>query len=243
MKRKKILTIVIAIVACIGLASVLWIFGFTVVSTEDLALGGKTSGWAHDVGFDEVEYVDEIWESKIIPTILEEAVELPTVLKDMVPDEDGFMQKEELIPIAEEYGLITIGEAHAYMVKGTGEVVSVDTESSTGTIELSLDGYTGPIKIYLYVGPRTPFDESAVRDSVGFILFGDFREQTEYGKVGIEINKRCLERIEHITEIADSLQGKKISFYGSFIIRTFNLVIIEMKEIYIVPLQIDVGEG
>ena len=31
MKRKKILTIVIAIVACIGLASVLWIFGFTVV--------------------------------------------------------------------------------------------------------------------------------------------------------------------------------------------------------------------
>ena len=151
------------------------------------------------------------------------------------------MQKEELIPIAEEYGLITIGEAHAYMVKGTGEVVSVDTETSTGIIELSLDGYTDPIKIYLYVGPRMPFDESAVRDSVGFILFGDFREQTEYGKVGIEINKRCLERVG-LSENADSLQGKKISFYGSFIIRTFNLVIIEMKEIYIVPIQIDVVE-
>lgn len=243
MKRKKILTISIVTVVCIGLASVLWIFGFTVVSTEDLALGGKTSGWEHDIGFDQVEYVDKIWESEIIPTILEEAHELPTVLKDMVPDEDGFMQKEELIPIAEEYGLITLGEAHAYMVKGTGEVVSVDTESSTGIIELSLDGYTGPVKVILYIGPRIPFDESAVRDSVGFIKFGDFREQTEYGKVGTDINRRCAERVEHLLENADSLQGKKISFYGSFIIRTFNLVIIEMKEIYIIPIQIDVVEG
>jgi len=241
MKRKKILTIVIAIVACIGLASVLWIFGFTVVSTEDLIRGGKTSGWEHDVGFDEVAYVDEIWESKIIPTILEEANELSVVLKDMVPDEDGFMQKEELIPIAKEYGLITVGEAHAYMVKGTGEVTNVDTESSTGTIELSLDGYTGPVKVILYIGPRIPFDESAVRDSVGFITFGDFREQTEYGKVGTEINKRCLELIG-LSSNADSLQGKTISFYGAFTIRTFNLVIIEMKEIYIVPIQIDVVE-
>jgi len=243
MKRKKILTIVIATVVCIGLASVLWIFGFTVISTEDLALGGKTSGWKHDVGFDEVAYVDEIWESKIIPTISEGAVELSTILNDMAPDLDGFMQKEDLIPIAEEYGLITVGEAHAYMVKGTGEVTNVDTESSTGIIELSLDGYTGPVKIYLYVGPRIPFDESAVRDSVGFISFGDFREQTEYGKAGTEINKRCLEQIEHITENADSLQGKTISFYGAFTIRTFNLVIIEMKEIYIIPIQIDVVEG
>lgn len=241
MKRKKILNIVIVTIVCIGLASVLWIFGFTVVSTEDLIRGGKTSGWAHDVGFDKVAYVDEIWESKVIPTILEEAHELPDVLKDMVPDEDGFMQKEELILIAEEYGLITMGEAHAYMVKGTGEVTNVDTESSTGTIELSLDGYTGPVKVILYIGPRIPFDESAVRDSVGFIKFGDFREQTEYGKVGTEINKRCLERIG-LSENADSLQGKTISFYGAFTIRTFNLVIIEMKEIYIVPIEIDVVE-
>jgi len=242
MKRKKILSISIVVVACIGLASVLWIFGFTVVPVEDLARGGKTSGWSHDVGFDEVAYVDELWESKIIPTISEDAVELSTILNDMVPDLDGFMTKEELIPIAEEYGLITIGEAHAYIVKGTGEVVSVDTESSTGIAEVSIDGYTGPIKVNLYIGPRISFDESAIRDSVGFIQFGDFREQTEYGKVGIEINKRCLEQIEHITENADSLQGKTISFYGAFIIRTFNLVIIEMKEINIVPIQIDIVE-
>jgi len=242
MKRKKVLSISIVVVACIGLASVLWIFGFTVVPTSELERGGKTSGWAHEVEFNEVTYVDEIWESKIIPTILEESHELSTILKEMVPDEGGFIQKEDLIPIAEEYGLITIGEAHAYMIRGTGEVTNVYTETSTGIIELSLDGYMGPIKVNLYVGPRIPSDESSVRDSVGFIEFGDFREQTEYGKVGTEINKRCIERVG-LSENADSLQGKKIDFYGVFTIRTFNLVEIEMKEIYIVPIQIEVVEG
>jgi predicted lipoprotein len=242
MNRKKILTIFIAALVCIILASVSWIYGFTVVSTDELAMGGKTSGWEHEVEFDEAVYVDEIWESKIIPTILEEAHELSTIINKMVPDRDGFMEKEDLIQIAEEYGLITVGEAHAYMVKGTGEVTSVCTETSTGIIELSLDGYSGPIKVNLYVGPRMPFDESSVRDSVGFIKFGDFREQTEYGKVGTEINKRCIERVG-LSENADSLLGKKINFYGAFTIRTFNLVEIDMKEILIVPIQIEVVEG
>ena len=243
MKRKKILTIVITILVCLGLASVLWVFGFTVVSTDELERAGKTSGWLHDVGFDEIEYVDEIWESSIIPIILEESVELTNVLKDMVPDAEGFMQKEDLIPIAEEYGVITVGEAHAYKVKGTGEVANVDTESSTGIIELSLDGYTGPVKVNLYIGPRIPLDESAVRDCLGFIILDNFREQTEYGKVGTDINRRCAERVAYLLEEADSLQGKTINFYGAFIIRTFNLVNIGMKEINIVPLQIDIVEG
>lgn len=238
MKHKKSLNIAIAAIVCISLATVSWIYGFTVVSTEE---AGETSGWAHDVGFDEVAYVDEIWESKVIPTILEEANELPTVLKDMVPDEDGFMQKEELIPIAEEYGLITVGEAHVYMVKGQGKVVDVDTKSSAGTLELLLDGYTGPIKIKFYIGPRIPSDESSVRDAVGFINFGDFREQTEYCKVGTEINKRSMSQVDLPTD-KDSLQGKTISFYGAFTIRTFNLVKIELEEIKIVPIQIDIVE-
>ena len=48
---------------------------------------------------------------------------------------------------------------------------------------LQLDGYDGPITVQLYIGPRIPSDETAVRDAVGFINFGDFRDQTEYGKV------------------------------------------------------------
>ncbi|GAI31621.1 unnamed protein product, partial [marine sediment metagenome] len=119
--------------------------------------------------------------------------------------------------------------------------VDVDTKSSAGTLELSLDGYTGPIKIKFYIGQRIPSDESSVRDAVGFINFGDFREQTEYCKVSNEINKRSMSQVGLPTD-KDSLQGKTISFYGAFTIRTFNIVIIELKEINITPIQIDIME-
>jgi len=235
MKYKKILTIAIVVIVCIGLATVSWIYGFTVVSVQEAELVERKEV------FDPVAFVDEIWDSRIIPTITEKANELSVALGEMKPDDSGFISKDSLIAITNNYGLITVGEAHVYMVKGQGKVVDVDTKSSAGTLELLLDGYTGPIKIKFYIGPRIPSDESSVRDAVGFINFGDFREQTEYGKVGAEINKRSMSQVDLPTD-KDSLQGKTISFYGVFTIRTFNLVKIELEEIKIVPIQIDIVE-
>ena len=91
------------------------------------------------------------------------------------------------------------------------------------------------------MAPRIPSDETSVRDAVGFISFGDFKEQTEYGKVGSEINKRILSEVLGTLD-KDQLIGKNITFKGAFNIRTFNLVQIDLKEIKIVPIQITVGE-
>jgi len=231
-KKSKIKTLIIAI-SIVGLAILLWLYGFTVVSiqqVEELKLSEK---------FDPKAFVDGIWESKLIPTIMEKAVDLSLVLGKIKPDDSGFTSIDNLIPITNNYGLITVGEAHVYMVKGQGKVVDVNTKTSIGTLELLLDGYTGPIKIKFYIGPRIPSDESSVRDAVGFINFGDFREQTEYGKVGLEINKRSMSQVD-LPPDKDTLQGKTISFYGVFTIRTFNLTKIDMEEIKIVPIQIDI---
>ena len=228
--KNKILIIVVLIV---GLAILLWFYGFTVVSiqqVEEMKIGEK---------FDPKAFVDGIWESKLIPTINEKAVDLSLVLGKIKPDDSGFASIDSLIPITNNYGLITVGEAHAYIVKGQGKVVDVNTKTSIGTLELMLDGYTGPIKILFYMGPRIPSDESSVRDAVGFINFGDFKEQTEYGKVGLEINKRSMFQV-NLPPDKDSLQGKTISFHGVFTIRTFNLTKIDMNEIKIVPIQIDI---
>jgi predicted lipoprotein len=78
-----------------------------------------------------------------------------------------------------------------------------------------------------------------VRDAVGFINYGDFREQTEYGKVGLEITKRSIHQAD-LPPDKGSLQGKTIGFHGAFTIRTFNLTKIDMKEIKIVPILIDI---
>jgi predicted lipoprotein len=211
------------------------LYGFTIVKIEDVEIA------AQNEAFDPVAYVDGIWTSKILPSFNEKAVDLPKILSEMQPDANGTASKESLIPIANKYGLITVGEAHVYMVKGSGKIVSVNTETSQGTVEVALDDYNGPIKVLLYVGIRIPSDESSVRDAVGFISFGNFKEQTEYGKVSSEINKRILSEVLGDVD-RNNLMGKTISFKGSFNIRTFNLLSIELKEVRIVPVEIELGE-
>ena len=92
----------------------------------------------------------------------------------------------------------------------------------------------------LYVGTRIPSDETSVRDAVGFITFGDFKEQTEYGKAASEINKRVLSTALSGID-RDNLVGKTISFEGAFTIRTFNLIQIDVSEINIVPIEFRPG--
>jgi predicted lipoprotein len=212
-----------------------WQFGFTVVNIEDVE---KT---VQSEAFDPVVYVDGIWDSRLLPTFDEKAVQLSTVLSEMEPDENGAKSKDVLVAITNHYGLITVGESHAYMVRGSGKITNVNTETSLGTIELSLDGYSGQIKVLVYIGTRIPSDDTSVRDAVGFITFGDFKEQTEYGKVGSEINKRVVSDVLGGLE-RDSLVGRTITFMGAFNIRTFNLLQIDLKDIRIVPVMIELGE-
>ncbi len=233
--KKKIILIPFLILLCAGLTYLIWPYAFTVVPIQEVEQVKESEK------FDPVSYVDSIWDSKLIPTFLEKSADLSAVLNEMNPDENGTASKESLIPIAQKYGLITVGEAHVYAVKGTGQVVGVNTKSSIGTIEVKLDGYSGPIKPLIYIGTRIPSDETSVRDAVGFISFGDFREQTEYGKVAAEINKRVTQQVlSNLDKTA--LEGKKITFYGAFTIRTFNLIDINLKEVKIVPVQISLVE-
>jgi predicted lipoprotein len=108
-------------------------------------------------------------------------------------------------------------------------------------MEIQLEGYSGPVKVNLYIGPIIPADDTSIRDSVGFINFGDFQDQTQYGKVAAEINNRVIKDVVSPLDIKD-LQGKTISFEGAFTIRTFNLVVIDMSDINIVPIMIAVEQ-
>jgi len=232
----KLKTSSIVIVAAIVLFLVLAaLYGFTVVSIEEAEETEQSEE------FDPVVYVDGIWESQMIPAFNEGAVELSTILSDIEVGADGMVSKDSLIPVTEEYGLITVGEAHVYMVEGAGKIVNVDAETSLGTAEVMLDGYDGPIKVLLYIGTRIPSDDASIRDAVGFITFGDFKEQTEYGKAATEINKRVLSTVLGDID-RDNLVGMTILFKGAYTIRTFNLISIDMSEINIVPIEIELGD-
>jgi predicted lipoprotein len=224
---------IIAAVVLLGVLFVSGKYGFTVVSTErveDIRIAGL---------YDAETYVDEIWESSLIPTIEENAVDLVTILQEFEVDEEGITSRETIIPVAERYGLVTAGEAHVYMVKGEGTVVSVDLDSRVGVAELELAGYEGATTVNLFLGPRIPSDESSVRDAVGFITFGDFRDQTEYGRVAAAINSRINRDVLEPLD-KENLEGKEVSFLGAFSIRTFNLVDIDLSEINVTPTHLQV---
>lgn len=209
-------------------------YGFTVVSLEDEAQS------VQDATFDAATWVEGIWESRVVKAY-EETTALSAILSKMEPDANGNAAKDNLIEVTNEYGLITVGESHVYKVNGSGKIVAADLESSRATIEVALDGYSGPIKVLIYVGTRVAaVDSFAVRDSSGIVL-GEFKEQTQYNQVASEINKRIIANI--LTPLnKDNMVGKTVNFKGAFSISTFNQIAISLKEINIVPVEIEVVE-
>lgn len=195
---------------------------------------GELSAQVESQRFDPVSFVDDVWESRLLPAFESDAQDLATVLAAIEVDSSGNGDKEQLAEVTNEYGTITVGEAHIYLLRGTGTVTEV---SDRGLATIALDGYDGPIEVQIYMGARIPSDETSVRDGVGFIEFGDFKTQTEYGQVAAEINARITNEV--LAPLLDSdLTGTKISFLGSISIRTFNLVQIDLSAIRVVPVQI-----
>ena len=91
----------------------------------------------------------------------------------------------------------------------------------------------------VYIGPRVPSDDSSVRDAVGSISFGDFRDQTEYGRVAAEINARVREDV--LTSLdPENLVGRRVTVHGALTIRTFNLLSIDVAQVNVVPISIEV---
>lgn len=217
----------IAVGAAVVFVILAVVFGFTAVSTEKQA--------SFNESFDPVTYVADSWD-EVQSVIKEQAVPLADVLNRITPDANGKVTTEALTPVAQELGRITTGNAHVYRVTASGTVTDVDTTTSKGTLGMTVDGYDGPIKVRVYIGSRIPSDESSIRDATGFIEFGDFKEQTEYGKVAAEINKKVLENLQGLDPA--SLVGKPITVTGAFTLRTQNQPSVDVSQISIVPIEI-----
>jgi predicted lipoprotein len=201
--------------------------GFTILSTDEQAT-------LTDV-FDPAAYVEDNWDAVQL-AIKEGAVPLADLLNAIQPEADGTVATADLAPIVAAMGSVLSGEAQVYRVTGTGTVTDVDVESSKGSVGIAVDGYDGPIKVRAWIGTRIPSDNSAVRDAAGFIGFGDFREQTEFGKVAKEINSKVVENLEGLDTA--NLAGKGVEFTGALGLRTANMPTLDVSELDIVPIEV-----
>jgi predicted lipoprotein len=174
---------------------------------------GKLTG---EVTFNAGDDVTKIWEPSAIPELTKKAVDLSTLLKEANGDFKSLAAKYG------KYSMGTSGEL-SFTVKGTATVKEVNTEKKAGYMELTLDGYSGPVVVRLQIG--SVFKGSAVRDSLNIIKFEDYKNQVDYAAVSQSIHNIIMKTIIEKTDLT-SINGKKIEFTGCFTVDEENLILI-----------------
>jgi predicted lipoprotein len=172
--------------------------------------------------FNAAAYVDSIWQSKVIPTMLEKAVDLTAVLSALDADPEEAKKR---------YSSGDAGGAAHFIVKGEGRVSRVNSGSQNRAISISLPGYKGKTEVALQLGPA--FRGTSLRDAVGFIQFNQFVNQLQFAEVGAKLNDRVATEVIKDFDLTTA-QGKQISFHGAFTLS-------DRSKILITPVRLDIG--
>ena len=197
----------IALALTLTLAASTLLTGCGIVKVVKIGEEGKYTG---DVEFNAGDDVEAIWEESALPEMNENAVDL----KELLEGSNG-----DLTALADEYGKYSMGDSGelSYVVKGSGTVEEVNTQSQAGYMAIKLDGYNGTEVIKIQIGPV--YKGSSIRDSLSFIKFGDYKNQEQWAAVSQSINEVVAKDVVEPAK-PDSLQGKTISFVGAFTVST-----------------------
>lgn len=193
----------VALGLVITLAASTLLTGCGIVKVVKIGEEGKYTG---EVEFNAGDDVAAIWEESAIPEMTETAVDL----KDFLTESNG-----DLTALADEYGKYSMGDSGelSYVVKGSGTVEEVNTESQAGFMVIKLDEYTGAEVIKIQIGPV--YKGSSIRDTLSFIKFGDYKNQEQWAAVSQSINQLVAEEVVAPVD-PSSLEGKTVSFVGAF---------------------------
>ena len=166
---------------------------------KPLARPGSTTEAAQSKG---AQFADKVWDSKVLPVVQEKAQDIATVIQEIRADPAA---------AGEKYGRRESTNPYSYMVKGSGKVLEVHTESQAGTLVLEVPGLNE--KIALQIGPVVR--GTALRDATGAAPFDQFTNQLDYADVSKEMNKRAV-TAAFANLAPSSLADKTITFLGAF---------------------------
>lgn len=161
--------------------------------------------------FNATAYVDSIWDTTVVPTVQEKAVDLPMLLEAITANPNA---------AKEQYGRqAASGSAYNFIVKGNGRVLGVEA----GNMLVDLAPFDGEKDAAVRLGPA--FTGTEIRDSLEFIRFGDFKNVLEYADVSTQLNIRVRMTVVNIVE-KETIIGKQIAFYGAFALKDPNNLVI-----------------
>ena len=200
-------------IPCVAMTLVsllLLFFSCTIVPDEEEKAEGdkgeKLEIYFVDDTFKPDEYVDAIWEDKVVPYFRSKCLPIGEILPLWGEDQEaagktfGYREKEE-------------GSAWNFRVKGTGVIVEVNTASRASTVDVDIDPADGSADVRIQIGPV--IKDTAIRDTLEFISFTDFTNQLEFARLSNAINKMVNKTVTGSLD-RENLMGKRITFHGAF---------------------------
>ncbi len=163
----------------------------TYVAGDDVAATGKKS-------FDAEEYGAANYESKIVPAIEKDAVDITTLAVAVKDDPDA---------AGEQYGHRDGGSPYTYPVTLKG----VAGQPEGGLLPIAIAGLDN-VKVSVQIGPA--INGTALRDATGLVKFNDFVNQVEYADSAIALNRLMAADVLSSLDVA-GLAGETITVVGA----------------------------
>ncbi|MFA1624148.1 DUF2291 family protein [Rhizobium mongolense] len=170
----------------------------TPTAEEKAAAAAKTA-------FDPNAKVEAIWQPQVVPYFekrageLKEVLQLATSSPDQAGERYGNPRKQSSSP-------------WTYAVKFTGKVIASDTASRAATLDVDADG-DGKADAKVQIGPA--LRGTALRDTLDFVNFNEFKNQIEWAQFGKAFNEKANTAfLSAITR--DGLAGKTVTVIGAF---------------------------
>lgn len=153
-------------------------------------------------------YVDSVWDTKLIPAILNSATEARTLL-------DGLASKTGAA--AQKYST----------VKGSGRVLKADMSSRNGLLLIDVAPFDGKADVSIQVGPV--IRGSALRDATGVIPFNDFANQLAFADANNALNDRVLKSVLGQID-PKALVGHMVEFAGALEVENRTIIPVQLKD-------------
>ncbi|WP_392712386.1 DUF2291 family protein [Rhizobium ruizarguesonis] len=170
----------------------------TPTAEEKAAAAAKTA-------FDPNAKVEAIWQSEAVPYFEKRAGDLKDVMQlsasspDAAGEKYGNPRKQSSSP-------------WTYAVKITGKVVAADTASRAATLDVDADG-DGKADAKVQIGPA--LRGTALRDTLDFVNFNEFKNQIEWAQFGKAFNEKA--NAAFLSAVPrEGLVGKTVTAIGAF---------------------------
>jgi predicted lipoprotein len=177
------------------------------------------------------QYTIDNWDSKVIPSIYERAVDITTFLAAVSADLDA---------TGREHGnRANETSAWSFCVQGEARVLEIENADKPNKTTLLLDvaPYDTIADCRLHYGKVFSSNiKNAIRDGVGFLKLDDFTNQVEFADLTTALNNKVKNEII-LQTTAEVYAGKTITFYGCI-----SLQDAKPDSLVIVPVQLQIME-